>query len=115
MRQPAGQLVNSLAILLGGVALFAPSITPRLGNLFINFLIVGAFLGFFWPERSWRWGLWLAIPVVTLGLVSLADGPGIGQIINTAILGGQALAAGAITGALGARFSPRRLPYADLR
>src|SRR5215510_10118833 len=110
MRQPAGQWVNSLAIILGGLAIFAPSIHPRLGNLFINFLIVGSILGFIWPERSWRWGFWLAIPVVTLGLVSLADGFGIGTIINTVILAGQAVIAGAITGALGARFSPRRLP-----
>jgi hypothetical protein len=115
MRQPAPQWVNSLAIVLGGVALLAPSINPAFRYLFINFLIVGAILGFLWPERSWRWGLWLTVPVITFGLVGFAENLEIGQFINIATGAAQALIAGALTGIIGARYSPRRLPFRDLR
>lgn len=115
MRQPAPQWVNSLAIVLSGIAMLAPSISPYFRYRFINFMIASAILGFFWPERSWRWGLWLAVPVATLGLVNFANSMGIAQIFNLIISVGQVVIAGALPGLLCARFSPRRLPFEDLR
>lgn len=111
MREPASQWVNCLAIFLGGVAIMLPQLNRYLSYLFVNFLIVGAILGFFWPERSWRWGLWLAVPVVTLGIINLAVGQNVGAIVQMVSSGAQAVVAGALMGWLGFKFSPRRLPF----
>ena|SRR5215204_1696358 len=115
MREPASLWANCLALVLSGIAILAPQINPIFGYLFINFLVVGALLGFLWPERSWRWGLWIAIPAVTLGLINLADSLSIGAVTDALIVGAQAVAAGALMGWLGSRFSPRRLPYIGIR
>ncbi len=111
MREPASQWVNCLAIVLGGLAIFLPQLSPYLAYLFINFFVAGAILGFFWPERGWQWGLWLAIPSVIVGLISLIETHSIGDVTGTAIAGGQAVVAGSLMGWLGSKFSPRRLPF----
>jgi hypothetical protein len=115
MRQPASQWVNCLALVFGGIALLLPVFGPRFSHLFFNFLVFGAILGFFWPERGWQWGLWLAIPALVLGLSSIVQSQGIGALPDIIMLSGQAVIAGALTGWLGSKFSPRRLPFTDFR
>ncbi|PYS68908.1 MAG: hypothetical protein DMF69_18600 [Acidobacteria bacterium] len=115
MREPASQGANCIALILGGIAILAPQLNPLFRYVFINFLIVGAILAFLWPERSWRWGLWMAIPVVTLGVINFANSMSVGALQGTLIVTAQAFLAGALMGWLGSRFSPRRLPYQDLR
>ena len=111
MRQPASQWVNCLAIGLGGLAILLPQFSPHLSILFINFLVAGAILGFVWPERSWQWGLWLAIPSVLLGIINIVETQRISDLILAATMGAQAVVAGALMGLLGSRFSPRRFPF----
>jgi len=111
MREPASQWATCLALVLSGVALLAPQINSIFRFPFINFLVVGAILGFVWPERSWRWGLWIAIPAVTLGVINVANSQNVAAITETLIVAAQAVAAGAFMGWLGSKFSPRRLPH----
>lgn len=115
MRQPASQWVNCLALFLGGLGLFIPQFSPYLAHVLLNFLIFGAILGFFWPERGWQWGLWLAIPALTLSLANMAIISGLGDIAGTMITIGYPLIAGALMGWLGSKYSPRRLPFRGLR
>ena len=115
MREPAGQWVNCLAIFLGGLAFYAPQFSAHLSRPYLNFFIAGAILGFFWPERGWQWGLWIAIPLATLGLINLANSMSMAVITDTAMSVGQAVAAGAVPGWLGSRYSPRRLPFPNIR
>jgi hypothetical protein len=115
MRQPAAQWVNCLALIFGGIALFLPVFGPGFSYMFINFLVFGAILGFLWPERGWQWGVWLAIPALVLGLSTIVQTQGFGVIPTVIELTAQAIIAGALTGWLGSKFSPRRLPFTDFR
>ena len=115
MRQPASQWVNCLALVFGGIALFLPVLGPYFSYMFLNFLVFGAILGFLWPERSWQWGLWLAIPAFVLGLSTVVQNQGLGVLPAMLLLVAQAVIAGALTGWLGSKFSPRRLPLTDFR
>ena len=115
MREPASQWVNCLAIVFGGIALLVPVFGSAFSYMFLNFLVFGVILGFFWPERSWRWGLWLAIPAFVLGLSTIMQNQSLVVIPAVAQLVAQALIAGAVPGWLGSRYSPRRLPFMDLR
>ena len=64
-----------LAILLGLVAFFIPTTEPFSITLALVFLIAGGLFGFLWTSESWRWGLWIAGPmVVFLGLSVLFAG-----------------------------------------
>jgi len=110
MREPASQWATCLALVLSGVAILAPQINSIFRFHFINFLVVGAILGFLWPERSWRWGLWIAIPAVTLGVINVANSQNAAAITDALIVGTQAAVAGALMGWLGSKFSPRRFP-----
>jgi hypothetical protein len=83
--------------------------------MFLNFLVFGAILGFLWPERSWQWGLWMAIPAFVLGLSTVVQNQGLGVLPAMLMLVAQAIIAGALTGWLGSKFSPRRLPLTDFR
>ena len=107
--------VNCLAIVFGGIALLLPVFGPAFSHMFLNFLVFGAILGFFWPERSWRWGLWLAIPALVLGLSTIMQNQSLGVIPTITQLVAEALIAGAVPGWLGSRYSPRRLPFTDFR
>lgn len=63
------------AIILGLVAFFIPATEPFSVTLAIVFLIAGGLFGFLWPIETWRWGLWIAGPmVVLLGLSVLFAG-----------------------------------------
>jgi hypothetical protein len=43
--------------------------------LALYFLFTGALLGYLWPQKSWRWGLWLTGPfLVFLGVSVLFAG-----------------------------------------
>lgn len=101
--------------MFGGLALLIPQLSPYLSHMLLNFLIFGGILAFFWPERGWQWGLWLAIPAFTMGLINVVVGRGLGDIPESAIIVAEALIAGVVTGWLGARYSPRRLPFGGLR
>jgi len=115
MRQPASQWVNCLALIFGGIALFLPIFGPRFSYMFINFLVFGAILGFVWPERGWQWGVWLAIPALVLGVSTIVQNQSPDAIPGVLTLIAQAVIAGALTGWLGSKLSPRRLPLTDFR
>lgn len=53
-----------LAIIFGIVAFFIPVTNPFSISLAIVFLFAGGLLGFFWPKESWRWGFWVATPML---------------------------------------------------
>lgn len=60
-----------LAILAGVPAFIiasigASSLGTLLVSIFIIFLLAGGLFGFLWPNESWRWGLWIAGPLVAL-------------------------------------------------
>jgi peptidoglycan/LPS O-acetylase OafA/YrhL len=66
-----------LAILYGILAFFIPATEPLpiFLSLFFLFLLGGGLFGFLWPRESWRWGLWIAGPMVGfLGLSVLFAG-----------------------------------------
>jgi hypothetical protein len=115
MRQPASQWVNCLALVFGGIALFLPVFGPSFSYMFLNFLLFGAILGFLWPERGWYWGLWLAIPAVVIAISTFVQTQALGVVPPFAGLIAQAVIAGALTGWLGSRLSPRRLPLTNFR
>ena len=115
MRQPASQWVNCLALIFGGIALFLPIFGFRFSYLFINFLVFGAILGFLWPERGWQWGLWLAIPSLVMGLTTIVQNQALETVPIVLSVIAQAFIAGAVTGWLGSKISPRRLPLTDFR
>ncbi len=111
MREPATQYASSLALILGGVALFLPQVSPYLSRVYLNFLLFGAILGFIWPERSWQWGLWLVIPALILTFVNLFQTQNMNTLIEGAMIVGPGLVTGCTAAWLVARFSPRRLPF----
>ncbi len=64
-----------LAIIFGFVFFFIPYTEPYPTTLAIVLLFGGCLFGFLWPKVSWRWGLWIAGPmVVLLGLSVLFAG-----------------------------------------
>ena len=69
--------VYVLAILYGILAFSIPAKEPL--QLFLSFLLFyflgGGLLGFLWPHKSWRWGLWITGPMLAiLGLSFLFAG-----------------------------------------
>jgi hypothetical protein len=69
-----------IAIGLGIPVFSIPDFQPLLFALY--FLFAGALLGYLWPQKSWRWGLWLIAPMFgVLGLSVLFAG-GQGSIIK---------------------------------
>ena len=64
-----------LAIILGLLTFFLPVDAPVSIITILVFLFIGGLLGFHWPNQSWRWGLWVAAPMVFfLGLSVLFAG-----------------------------------------
>lgn len=61
----------SLAILFGFIVFFFPASELFSLTLALVYLLGGGLFGFFWPEKSWRWGFWIAIPIITLLGLSL--------------------------------------------
>ena len=55
-----------LAVAAGFLLLFIPSIQPFPYVNACFYLLAGAIGGYFWPSVSWRWGLWLVVPVLAL-------------------------------------------------
>lgn len=71
MRPKTPKYAYILAILIGLFALFfaAPhgfALIPA-----VVFLISGLTFGFIWPLKSWKWGLWLAGPLILLITLSV--------------------------------------------
>jgi hypothetical protein len=52
-----------LALLGGGVAMFTFLDAPVFA-LYLAYAVLGALFGALWPGTSWRWGVWLAVPIV---------------------------------------------------
>lgn len=69
--------VYILAVIYGLIAFVLPGTVPfgMMVTTALFFLIGGAVFGFVWPRNSWRWGLWIAGPMVFfLGLSVLFAG-----------------------------------------
>ena len=63
---------NVLAIFIGIILMVIPNIEPFPFILGLLYFTCGAIFGFFWPKKSWRWGLWIAGPLLLLMLFSIA-------------------------------------------
>ncbi len=64
-----------LAIILGLTIPFIPEIEPFPIILGLIYFFGGSLFGFLWPKESWRWGIWIAGPmIVLLGLSVLFAG-----------------------------------------
>ena len=61
-----------LAIISGFILPLAAGIEPFPIPLILVCLLVSGVFGFFWPQQSWRWGLWIIGPSFVLSLVSIA-------------------------------------------
>jgi hypothetical protein len=55
-----------LAIILGLTIPFISEIEPFPIILGLIYLLGGSLFGFLWPKESWRWGIWIAGPMVVL-------------------------------------------------
>jgi hypothetical protein len=71
MKNNYSKLPYILAILLGFVGPFIPDTNPFPFILALVYLLSGGVLGYFWPGESWRWGLWIAGPVIVLVSLSV--------------------------------------------
>ncbi len=60
-----------LAILFGFTVFFFPATELFSPTLALVYLFGGGLFGYFWPEKSWRWGFWIAVPITTLLGLSL--------------------------------------------
>ena len=64
-----------LAIIFGLVIPFIPEMKPFPIPLALLYFFGGSLFGFLWPRKSWRWGLWIAGPMIALiGLSVLFSG-----------------------------------------
>ena len=64
-----------LAIIYGLLVPFIPVTEPFPLPLAFLYFIGGGLFGFLWPKVSWRWGLWIAGPMIALiGLSVLFGG-----------------------------------------
>jgi hypothetical protein len=61
-----------LAILFGISILFLPDIEPFPLVPGGSYLLGASLFGFFWPKESWRWGIWIIIPIFALLTLSVA-------------------------------------------
>lgn len=60
-----------LAIISGLVAFFIPATETFSIILPLVFLFAGGVFGFLWPKESWRWGFWIALPLLAFLSLSL--------------------------------------------
>ncbi len=61
-----------LAIATGIGIMFIHDIEPFPYILGLIYLFGGLLFGILWPKKSWRWGLWIAGPMLFLMLLSTA-------------------------------------------
>jgi hypothetical protein len=59
-------IVYILAVVAGFLLLFIPAIEPFPWVNAFFYLLAGGIGGYWWPLVSWRWGLWLVVPVLAL-------------------------------------------------
>jgi hypothetical protein len=59
-------IVYILAVVAGFLLLFIPAIEPFPWVNSVVYLLTGGIGGYGWPSVSWRWGLWLVVPVLAL-------------------------------------------------
>ena len=69
-KQPTYRYV--VAIVTGFIIIFLPDIEPTPIPLVLITLALGLLFGFIWSTQSWRWGLWIAGPMVVLIGLSVA-------------------------------------------
>lgn len=60
-----------LAVVLGIAALAIPNNDYDILILIVGFVLAGTIFGYLWPVESWRWGLWLAGPIMGALALSL--------------------------------------------
>ena len=53
-------------------SLTEPSLTLLGALYFASMALVAFILGFFWPSKSWRWGLWVVSPMLVMVALSIA-------------------------------------------
>jgi ABC-type multidrug transport system permease subunit len=61
-----------LVIATGIGIMFIHDIEPFPYVLGLIYLFCGLLFGILWPQKSWRWGLWIAGPMLFLMLLSTA-------------------------------------------
>ena len=60
-----------LAVILGISIRFLPEIDSFLILIGVIYFFAGCVFGFFWPRESWRWGIWMIGPLISLTLLSV--------------------------------------------
>ncbi len=76
----------------------------------IVLFIVGLILGFVWPEKSWRWGVWICVPIILLVGLSVLFAGNVDAFLKKDLpVMLVAFVASCVGGFLGARFKQRKL------
>jgi hypothetical protein len=109
IRQPTSQNVIVLGLVLGGAALLLSQISPYL-NVFLVMAVLGAALGFLWPENVWQWGFWLSFPLLVLTVVNFIQAPNINALAHSMLHLAEVLISAYLGCLIGARLSSRRSP-----
>ncbi len=61
-----------LAIFFGLTIPLIPEMEPYPFVLGLVYFVGGSLFGFFWPNESWRWGVWIVGPMIFFLLLSVA-------------------------------------------
>ena len=95
-------IAAALVILVLGGLLPTPLPIPVLIAVALGvFFVLGLIFGFLWPEQSWKWSIWLTLPVVIILAMDLFIGtPEL--IMRDLIFTSGAIVGGALGGLLGA-------------
>ena len=73
-------------------------------------LLTGSLLGFVWPEKSWRWGVWICGPIILLVGLSVLFAGNVDTFLKKDLpVMLVAFVASCIGGFLGARAKQRKL------
>ncbi len=95
-------IAAALVILLLGWLLPIPLPIPVLIGVALGvFFVLGLVFGFLWPGQSWKWSIWLTLPVVVILAMDLFIGtPEL--IMRDLIFTSCAIGGGAVGGLIGA-------------
>ena len=99
-------MVPGLIAVLVGVAAVAVgtsiigSSNPLIADLslFALYFAAAGAMGLLWPGASWRWGFWIAMPLVLLILLSVAFSGQLGAFLRHDLIPVIAAVAGGFTG-----------------
>ena len=104
-------LIGIAAAMFGSSLIGPPSdVAATALSQFAVYFVAGAIMGIGWPRPSWAWGVWVAMPLVLLILLSVAFAGQFGAFLRhdlvplIAVLGGG-LAGGGVGAFARATFS----------